>query len=131
MDICGYFFDLLGFVVTRFHWICHGYRLMDNRYHRIIETPEGNLSKGMRQLNGIYTQKYNWRYKKTGHVFQGRYKAIIVDKDSYLLELCRYVVLNPIRAGYSRKSTGYGSGATTYQPQVRKVLRNASPLTGY
>ncbi|MCX5809985.1 MAG: addiction module toxin RelE, partial [Proteobacteria bacterium] len=59
---------------------------------------EGNLSKGMRQLNGIYTQKYNWKYKKTGHVFQGRYKAIIVDKDSYLLELCRYVVLNPVRA---------------------------------
>jgi putative transposase len=94
-----YFLDLLGFVVTRFHWICHGYCLMDNHYHLIIETPEGNLSKGMRQLNGIYTQKYNWKYKKTGHVFQGRYKAILVDKDSYLLELCRYVVLNPIRAG--------------------------------
>jgi putative transposase len=72
---------------------------MDNHYHLIIETPEANLSKGMRQLNGIYTQKYNWKYKKTGHVFQGRYKAIIVDKESYLLELCRYVVLNPLRAG--------------------------------
>ena len=93
-----YFLDLLGFVINRFHWLCHAYCLMDNHYHLIIETPEGNLSKGMRQLNGIYTQKYNWKYKKTGHVFQGRYKAIIVDKDSYLLELCRYVVLNPVRA---------------------------------
>jgi hypothetical protein len=52
----------------------------------------------MRQLNGVYTQKYNWRYRKTGHLFQGRYKAIIIKKDSYLLELCRYVVLNPVRA---------------------------------
>jgi putative transposase len=93
-----YFLDLLGFVVKRFHWLCHTYCLMDNHYHLIIETPEGNLSKGMRQLNGIYTQKYNWKYKKTGHVFQGRYKAILVDKDSYLLELCRYVVLNPVKA---------------------------------
>jgi len=76
---------------------------MDNHYHLIIETPDGNLSRGMRQLNGIYTQKYNWKYKKTGHVFQGRYKAIIVDKDSYLLELCRYVVLNPVRANLTEK----------------------------
>jgi putative transposase len=94
-----YFLDLLGFVVNRFHWLCHGYCLMDNHYHFIIETPEGNLSKGMRQLNGIYTQKCNWKYEKSGHVFQGRYKAIIVDKESYLLELSRYVVLNPLRAG--------------------------------
>ena len=72
---------------------------MDNHYHLIIETPESNLSKGMRQLNGIYTQRYNFKYSNTGHVFQGRYKSIIVDKDSYLLELCRYVILNPFRAG--------------------------------
>lgn len=67
---------------------------MTNHYHLVIETPEANLSKGMRQLNGVYTQKF----KRVGHVFQGRYKAIIVDKDSYLLELSRYVVLNPVRA---------------------------------
>jgi putative transposase len=93
-----YFLDLLALIVKRFHWLCHAYCLMDTHYHLIVETPEGNLSRGMRQLNGIYTQKYNWKYKKTGHVFQGRYKAIIVDKDSYLLELTRYVVLNPVRA---------------------------------
>jgi putative transposase len=93
-----YFLDLFGFIIERFHWLCHAWCLLDNHYHLILETPEGNLSRGMRQLNGIYTQKHNWKYMKTGHVFQGRYKAILVDKESYLLELCRYVVLNPLRA---------------------------------
>jgi len=94
----AYFLDLLGKTITRYCWICHAYCLMDNHYHLVIETPEGNLSRGMKHLNGVYTQKYNWRYKKTGHVLQGRFKAIIVDKDSYLLQLCRYVLLNPVRA---------------------------------
>jgi putative transposase len=98
-----YFLDLLGFIIERFHWLCHAWCLMDNHYHLILETPEGNLSRGMRQLNGIYTQKYNWRYTKTGHVFQGRYKAILVDKENYLLELCRYVILNPVRANIVKR----------------------------
>lgn len=74
-------------------------RLMSNHYHVVVETVEGNLSKGMRQLNGVYTQAFNRRHRRVGHVFQGRYKGILVDKDSYLLELSRYVVLNPVRAG--------------------------------
>ncbi|MDB2705490.1 addiction module toxin RelE, partial [Pseudomonadota bacterium] len=69
-----------------------------NHYHIVIETIEGNLSQGMRQLNGVYTQTSNRRHHRVGHVFQGRYKAVLVEKESYLLELCRYVVLNPIRA---------------------------------
>ena len=93
-----YFTELLAGIVNRFQWICYAYCLMDNHYHLVIETREANLAKGMRQLNGIYTQKYNWKYHTTGHVFQGRYKAIIVDGDSYFLELCRYVALNPVRA---------------------------------
>lgn len=93
-----YFLDLLGFIIERYHWLCHAWCLMDNHYHLVLETPEGNLSRGMRQLNGIYTQKYNWKHTRTGHIFQGRYKAILVDKETYLLELCRYVVLNPVRA---------------------------------
>jgi len=92
------FFVCLGEVVVRFGWVCHAYCLMDNHYHLLIETPEGNLSLGMRQLNGIYTQRFNRRHGRVGHLFQGRFKAIVVDRDSYLLELCRYVVLNPIRA---------------------------------
>ncbi len=71
---------------------------MDNHYHLVVETPEGNLSKGMRQLNGVYTQTYNRRHRQVGHLFQGRYKAILVDAEAYLLELARYVALNPSRA---------------------------------
>jgi putative transposase len=63
----------------------------------LIETPKANLSLGMRQLNGICTQSFNRRHNRVGHLFQGRYKAILVEKDTHLLELCRYVVLNPVR----------------------------------
>ena len=70
----------------------------NNHYYLLVETPEGNLSRGMRQLNGVYTQKHNRRHGRVGHVFQGHYKAILVEKESYLLELARYMVLNPVRA---------------------------------
>ena len=92
------FLILLGDVCERNNWCIHAYCLMTNHYHLVIETPEANLSKGMRQLNGIYTQRYNRRHHRVGHVFQGRYKAILVQKRRYLLELARYVVLNPVRA---------------------------------
>jgi putative transposase len=84
------FLDLITHVVQRYRWLCHAYCLMDNHYHLVIETPEGNLSQGARQLNGIYTQRYNRRHRRVGHLFQGRYKAILVERDCYLLELCRY-----------------------------------------
>ena len=90
--------EIINAVCERFNWRIHAYCLMDNHYHLVIETIDGNLSKGMRQLNGVYTQYYNRRHEYSGHLFQGRYKAIHVDKDTYLLELTRYVVLNPIRA---------------------------------
>lgn len=93
------FLGVLEDVVERYHWLCHAYCLMDNHYHLLIETPDGNLSQGMRQLNGIYTQRFNRHHEKVGHVFQGRFKAVLVDRESYLLELCRYVVLNPVRTG--------------------------------
>jgi len=95
------FADFLGVlcsVVKRYHFILHTYCLMNNHYHLLIETPYANLSRGMRQLNGLYTQRFNQRHQRVGHLLQGRYKAILVDKDNYLLELCRYVVLNPVRA---------------------------------
>jgi hypothetical protein len=71
---------------------------MNNHYHLLIETPDGNLSLGMRQLNGVYTQLFNKRHQRSGHLFQGRFKAIVIQKDRHLLEVCRYVVLNSIRA---------------------------------
>src|ERR687896_1982709 len=81
------FLGVLAKVISRFNWRCHAYCLMDNHYHLLIETLEPNLSKGMRQLNGVYTQRFNRRHGRVGHVFQGRYKAILVERDSYLKEL--------------------------------------------
>jgi len=93
------FLATLAEVVERFNWVCHAYCLMTNHYHLVVETPDGNLSKGMRQLNGVFTQASNRRHGRVGHLFQGRFKGVLVDKEPYLLELTRYVVLNPVRAG--------------------------------
>ena len=96
--------EVFGEVCRRYNWICHAYCLMGNHYHLLIETPESNLSLGMRQLNGVYTQRFNRTHNRVGHVFQGRFKAILVDKDAYLLELARYIVLNPVRARMVRRA---------------------------
>lgn len=93
------FLDVLADVCERFNWWGHAYCLMSNHYHLLMETPDANLAKGMRQLNGVYTQRFNAVHGRCGHVFQGRYKAIIVQKETYLKELARYIVLNPVRAG--------------------------------
>jgi len=111
------FLELLGEVVGRFNWVCHGYCLMDNHYHLLIETPDGNLSKGMRQLNGVYTQKSNRRHQCSDHLFQDRYKAILVDADTY--ELIRNVVLNPVRVGMVKQAIDWPW--SSYQAMVGKV----------
>ncbi len=94
------FLRILERTVERYRVICHAFCLMDNHYHLLIETPEGNLSQGMQHLNSVYSQSFNRRHERVGHVLQGRFKAILVDKDSYLLEVCRYIALNPVRAGF-------------------------------
>ncbi len=99
------FLELLGREVDQQHWSLYAYCLMGNHYHLLLETPEANLSRGMRRLNGVYTQAFNRRHGLSGHVLQGRYKAILVERDAYLVELCRYVVLNPVRAGMVSESS--------------------------
>jgi len=93
------FLRVLEEITESFGVIIHAFVLMDNHYHLLLETPEANLSPTLRQLNGVYTMRFNRRYHRFGHLFQGRYKAILVQKDQHLKELCRYVVLNPVRAG--------------------------------
>lgn len=92
------FQDILATVVRRFHWKCYAYCQMTNHYHLLIRTMDATLSMGMRYLNGVYTQASNRRHDRSGHVFQGRYKAILVDPDNYLLKVARYIVLKPVRA---------------------------------
>jgi REP element-mobilizing transposase RayT len=91
------FLQILGEVVLRSGWMIHAYVLMDNHYHLMVETPKANLSRGMRQLNGVYTQRFNSSHNSGGRVFQGRFNAILVERNAYLLDLCRHVVLNPLR----------------------------------
>lgn len=93
------FLEILDRVHERYNWICYAYCLMDNHYHLAVETPDGNIAIGMRQLNGVYAQAFHRRHRRGGHLFEGRYKAILIQKDSHLLEVCRYIVLNPVRAG--------------------------------
>ncbi|MBI2089155.1 MAG: transposase [Deltaproteobacteria bacterium] len=95
------FLELIERAVEQFDIRVHAYVLMDNHYHLLLETPRGGLSRALRYLNGVYTQAFNRRHRRVGHLFQGRYKAILVEKDAYLLELSRYIHLNPWRVNRS------------------------------
>lgn len=90
---------ILGEACALFHFKVHAYCLMGNHYHLLLETTQGQLARGMRYLNGKYSQYFNRQHKLSGHLFQGRYHAILCQQESYLLELARYIVLNPQRAG--------------------------------
>lgn len=112
------FVGLLGREVNQQGWICYAWCLMDDRYHVLIETPAGNLVAGMRRLNQTYTQYFTRRHRRIGHLFQGRYRSLLVDKEHYLLELCRHVVLNVVRVGRVRSARDWREAwpATTPRP---------------
>lgn len=93
------FLAILASTVKQFGWAVYAYCLMGNHYHVLLETPLPNLSRGMMRLNGLYTQRFNRRHDRIGHLFQGRFGSILVERESYLLELVRYIALNPVRAG--------------------------------
>lgn len=92
------FLDTLGVILKRYNWICYSYCLMPNHYHLLIKTLDSNLSDGMRQLNGDYTQSFNIKHDRVGHLFQGRFKSSLVDQEEYYFEVMRYIALNPVRA---------------------------------
>lgn len=101
------FLDYLATASARYGAIIHAYCLMGNHYHLFLETPSGNLSQIMRHINGAYTTYFNVKRKRSGHLFQGRYKAILVEADAYASELTRYIHLNPVRAGMAARPEAY------------------------
>jgi len=112
------FLNVLDTVVSRFEWLLHTYVLMESHYHLVLECPQANLSKGMRQLNGVYTQHFNRRHEQDGSLFQGRFKSVLFEAENYLLPLCRYVVLNPVRSSVS-------SSAQTYRWSSHRAMGGA------
>lgn len=101
------FLYTLEYCTKTFNYICHAFCIMDNHYHLLIETPDANLSAGIHRLNSVYAQYFNKQYDHVGHVFQGRFKAVLVQRDNYFLELCRYIVLNPVKAGIANHPAEY------------------------
>lgn len=93
------FLAILAQTCERYGWVCHSYCLMTNHYHLLVETRTPTLARGMRNLNGVYTKRFNRAHRRVGHVYQGRYSAVLVQKERHLLEVIRYIVLNPVRAG--------------------------------
>ena len=101
------FLETLAAVQNKTGLILYAFVLMSNHYHLLVETPDANLSRAIQLLNGSYAQYYSRRHKKPGHVFQGRFKALLVEKEAYLLELTRYIHLNPVRAKVIEKPEEY------------------------
>jgi REP element-mobilizing transposase RayT len=101
------FLAVLAAVVAQFRLLVHAYVLMDNHYHLLVETLEPNLRRAMHRLNGVYAQFFNRRHQRVGHLLQGRYRAPLVQHDRYLLELSRYIHLNPVRAHMVARAADY------------------------
>ncbi len=93
------FLSMLNKALKEYNHLCYGYCIMGTHFHLMLETPDGNISRGMHLLHSTYAQYFNRKHDCIGHVFQGRFHSILVQRESYLLELCRYIVLNPVRAG--------------------------------
>jgi putative transposase len=96
------FMALLAEACARYRWLLRTYCLMTNHYHLVVTTPEPTLSRGMQWLNGCYAQWFNWRHGHEGHAFFRRFHSVLVESEAYLVDLTRYILLNPVRAGLCR-----------------------------
>ena len=114
------FIDLLKEAIDIFHVKVASFCLMENHYHLLIQTPEANISRSMRHINGVYTQRYNRIHGYDGHLFRGRYKSILIDADSYLLQVMRYIHRNPISAGLSKNLNYAWSSHKAYLSDTKK-----------
>jgi putative transposase len=115
------FLAILGEVVARYRWRCHAYCLMPNHYHLLIETTEENLSIGMHRLNFLHAMRFNHRHGFDGHLFQGRFHSVLVESNHHLIELTRYIVLNPVRGGLCTHPLEWRW--SSFRAAVRKVRR--------
>lgn len=113
----------LGEAAEKMKWVVHGWVVMGNHFHLAVETPEGNLGKGMQWLQVTFAARFNTRRQERGHVFQGRYKAIVVEPGKALGQVCHYIDLNPVRAGIVEveqlQSYAYGSYRRLWKPKSR------------
>ena len=115
------FLSYLESATERYGAVIHVYCQMDNHYHLLLETPLGNLSKIMQHINGAYTNYFNTKRERSGHLLQGRYKAIVVEADEYAKELSRYIHLNPVRAGMVKIPEEYEWSSCRYYTVRRKA----------
>jgi REP element-mobilizing transposase RayT len=122
------FYEIIGSIESRYKIIIYSFVLMPNHYHLIIETPLGNLSKAIQRLNGDYALYFSRRHRSPGHLFQGRFKAMLVEKETYLLELSRYIHLNPFRAGMVKSPEKY-KWSSLYE--ISKNSNGTLPFTLY
>jgi len=128
------FLNVLSGVVERFGWLVHSYVMLDSHYHLVLECPRANLSKGMRQLNGVYTQHFNRCHKEDGPLFQGRFRSVLFEAKDYLLPLCRHTVLNPVRlkiTGSARQYRWSSHRAVAGQIQTPGLLHHDKLLTSF
>ncbi|MEK7699881.1 MAG: transposase [Planctomycetota bacterium] len=121
------FLEILKKTKERYGYLLHAYALMDNHYHLLIETPKANMSQIMQNINTSYTVYTNRKHQRSGHLFQGRFKGIVVDKDEYLITLSRYIHLNPVRAGIVQRPEDYRW--TSYRAYINKTQETLVDIT--
>jgi REP element-mobilizing transposase RayT len=126
------FIDLLQEITELFNVKVAAYRLLPTHYHLLLQTPDADLSRCMRHLNGVYTQKYNVSHSCDGTLFRGRYKSILVDADNYLLQLVRYIHRNPLKAGLVKRLDQYvGSSHRGYLSKAKIKKKSLTLLSCY